>query len=633
MNVFAELKRRNVIRMAGLYLVGAWLIIQIAETLLPAFDVPGWVLRATIILLAIGFLPALVFAWIFELTPEGLKRDGEVTPDQSVAPQTGRRMDLLTLAGVLVLLAVIAADRFWPRHMPTMTDAGAPVAVSATADEGMNADAARAAAVPAAPAVSSKSIAVLPFADLSPQRDQEYFSDGMSEEILNALAQVNDLKVAGRTSSFYFKGKDQSLQTIGSALGVANILEGSVRKQGERVRITAQLIQVADGFHLWSETYDGDMSDVFELQERIARAITGELQIILQGDQQQRLVPVATDSPEAYALYLQATAVFNRRDGPQLAGAIDLLQQALRLDPNFARARSRLGALYALAPQYAGADFHRSNAAAIEQAKAAIELNPDFAEPYAVLGQSEGSMRQYAAALHSFQRAVDIDPGDALSNFWMATTLRSTGYQRRSVEFLDRALAIDPLLPNALMWRGAAYVETGELAQAERLLGLADESGLSNVGVGLTRLEAARGNTSAAIAQLARGLEVFMSQFPPGTALKVAQGSFGSTADRAEALQIIETYLATDPEVVAGAVPYALMRLQQPQRAFEVMLEGPTDADVLLFFGLWGAEGIETRRAPQFPDFLQQIGLAQTWDEFGPPDLCRKNADGLYVCD
>ena len=234
-------------------------------------------------------------------------------------------------------------------------------------------------------AEGAPSIAVLAFADLSPAKDQEYFSDGISEEILNALARVKGLKVAGRTSSFHFKGRNEDLHAIGAALGVQNVLEGSVRKQGNRVRITAQLIEAKDGFHLWSRTYDGELTDVFELQERIARAITEELKVVLQGDPRARLAPVATRNPEAYALYLQATAIFNRRDGSRFADAISQLDQAVVLDPGYARAHSRLAALHAVTPSYSARDVKASLAAAEKHARRAIELDAGLAEPHAVL--------------------------------------------------------------------------------------------------------------------------------------------------------------------------------------------------------------------------------------------------------
>ena len=201
---------------------------------------------------------------------------------------------------------------------------------------------------------------MLAFADLSPQHDQDYFSDGIAEEILNALAQVKDLKVAGRTSSFSFKGKNEDLRIIGATLGVAHVLEGSVRKQGDKVRITAQLIRSKDGFHLWSETYDGDLKDVFALQERIAQSITEKLAVVLSGKQAAQLVNAGTSNPEAYALYLKATATFDKRDGAHMPEAIKQLQQAVALDPGYARAYSRLATLQAILPTYVPSELaHR----------------------------------------------------------------------------------------------------------------------------------------------------------------------------------------------------------------------------------------------------------------------------------
>jgi TolB-like protein len=631
MSFLAELKRRNVIRMAGLYLVGAWLVLQVAETLLPIFDTPGWVLKALVVLLALGFFAALIFSWIYELTPDGLKRERDLPAGTVRLEGTTRKLDL----AIIVLLIAVAALTLWQptlkRESPDAAAAGSQAAAPAVVTQ------VQSESPPAAgrerPAVVEKSIAVLPFVNMSADADNEYFSDGISEEILNALTKVRDLKVAGRTSSFQFKGRNEDLSEIGAALGVAHVLEGSVRKQGDRVRITAQLIHASDGFHLWSETYDGELSDIFELQERIARAITGKLEVILQGDQQQRLVPVATDSPEAYALYLQATGIFNRREGASFAAGIEMLQQALRMDPNFARAHARLGALHALAPQYAAADLNRSIAASIEHANAAIALDPKLAEAYGVLAQSQGASRQYLAARESYERALALDPDDVLSNFWMATSLITTGYRQRGDEYLDRVLVIDPLLPIALMWRGSRHAFVGELVEAERLLRRADSFGLSNVGIGLSYLAEQRGNPQQAIDKLARGIERFLTAFPPGAARIIAEGSLGDESQRVAALQMVDDYLAADPEVVAGAVPYALIRLGQPQRAFEVMARAPTDSDPLILFLLWSPMGTEARSLPEFSAFVRKIGLTRVWDAFGPPELCRKHAEGEYTCE
>jgi TolB-like protein len=245
MSFLAELRRRNVIRMAGLYLVGAWLVTQVAATLLGVFEAPAWVMKAIVGVLAIGLFPAIVFAWVFELTPEGLKRDSEVPAEQSIAPQTARKMERMILVLFAAALAFFVFDRFV--LAPKREAASVATALQGARDEA---------------AITDKSIAVLPFVDMSQGRDQEWFGDGLAEEILNALAKTPDLQVSARTSSFRYKGSKLAVPEIARELGVAHVLEGSIRSTPQRIRVTAQLIRAADGFHLWSQTYDRDPSDV-----------------------------------------------------------------------------------------------------------------------------------------------------------------------------------------------------------------------------------------------------------------------------------------------------------------------------------------------------------------------------------
>ena len=310
--------------------------------------------------------------------------------------------------------------------------------------------------------------------------------------------------MAGRTSSFHYKGKNEDLRTIGQTLGVANVLEGSVRKQGNRVRITAQLVQASDGFHRWSKSYDGELTDVFELQERIARDLTGELQVVLQGEQQARLVPVATRNPEAYALYLQATAIFNRRDGDRFHDAIAQVEQAIRLDPGYARAHSRLATLQALLPAYVTGEAEAAQAAAEAHARRASALDPALAEPHAVLGLVLSQRRRHLEALAALRQALALEPDDVTANFWYAATLTETGYLRRGTEVLDRVLSIDPILPNALMWRGQNALIDGDLELAERLMRRAQDLGLTYVGLGLSAVADARGQRAEAGAPAGR---------------------------------------------------------------------------------------------------------------------------------
>jgi len=480
----------------------------------------------------------------------------------------------------------------------------------------------------------NRSIAVLPFVNMSSDQEQEYFSDGISEEILNALAKVDGLKVAGRTSSFFFKDKNENLTTIGKTLGVAHVLEGSVRKQGEKVRITAQLIRAKDGFHLWSETYDGDLKDVFALQENIARAITDKLQVILQGDQKIGLVKAGTTNTEAYSLYLQATAIFNRREGARFAEAIEMLKKALTLDPGYSRAHSRLAALYSVNSNYVGGLAFSKALPLIERhARLATEIDPSLAEPFAALGSAWGERRKFLQSEEAFSRALKLDPNDVTANFWQATQLIRTGYMREGTAALDRTLALDPLLPNALLWRARIHVFDGELEKGERMLRLAAEGGHAFVGIGQNKLDIARGDRAAAINSLTQGLAgYFTSAFPAESAALFAKACYGDVEARKQTLALMDAYLAGKPDYIAGVVPYVLMRSGDVGRGLRLAQDKPTSNDSMVLSEMFRRNS-EVRGAPEFPEFARRSGLAAFWDAKGPPDHCRKNDKGDYTCE
>ncbi|HVN33279.1 MAG TPA: protein kinase [Thermoanaerobaculaceae bacterium] len=484
----------------------------------------------------------------------------------------------------------------------------------------------------AQPAAAMPSIAVLPFVNLSSDKEQEYFSDGITEELVDALARVKGLKVAGRASSFHFKGKNEDLRTVGEALGVTSIVEGSVRKQGNQVRITAQLIKVADGFHLWSRTYDGDLANVFDLQEKIARAITSELRVVLQGDQQTRLVPVATRNPEAYALYLQATAIFNRRDSERYPDGIAEMEQALRLDPAYARGWSRLATLWGLTHAYQPNDPQSALAAADQAAHRAIELDPSLAEPQAVLGLVSSSRRQFLEADPAYRRALELDPDDVTANFWFATHLIIEGYVRRGSEHLDRALAADPMYPNALNWRSLTALIEGDLDLAERLSSRARDAGLAYVGIAVSYIAEQRGRPQEALARLTEGLSAGAHELPDGAIETIARGALGDVQARGQALALIDRYLASRPAVVSGTVPYALIRLGRPAEALEVLARGPTGNDALPLPTLWLSLGRDARTLPGFSEAARRIGLVEVWEREGAPDMCRRVEPGKYTC-
>src|SRR5437870_11102260 len=331
MSFFTELKRRNVIRFAGLYLVGAWLLVQVAGTVLPMFGAPDWLPRSIVILLAIGFLPALIFSWVFELTPQGLKRDEDVRPEESIAPQTARRMNRMIIAVLVLAVAYFAVDKFALNPRREKSAAG----VSSSESN-------------AAP--NAKSVAVLAFANLSDDKGSEYFSDGISEELLTVLQKIPGLHVAARTSAFSFKGKNATAQEIGEKLGVAHLVEGSVRKSGNGVRIAARLTRANTGEELWSENFTRDLKDVFAVQTELAQTIVAQLRGQLTDGaadpaakaaiqaQVQAAEKGGTKNVEAHQYYLQGRFYANRHSEKGAGEALAEYQLAVEIDPSFALA-------------------------------------------------------------------------------------------------------------------------------------------------------------------------------------------------------------------------------------------------------------------------------------------------------
>jgi TolB-like protein len=443
LSLFGELKRRNVFRMAGLYVVGAWLVVQVAETVLPAFDVPGWVLRALIILLAIGFLPALVVSWLFELTPEGVKRDVEVVPERSIAPATGRRMDRWMLAGIAVILLLIMAEWFWPAEQ------GVPV----LSREG-----------------SGASIAVLPFVNMSPDEENDYFADGIAEELLNVLVGVEGLRVASRTSAFLFNGTTTPVPEIARMLEVGHVLEGSVRKQGQRVRITAQLIHAASDSRLWSETYERDLTDIFRVQEDIARAITRALEDAL-GVRRVSVAPLTTDLP-AYERFLRGRSRFYRRI--ELDGAISDLEFAVERDPAFAEAWAYLGA----ANHVTSAGWPSERDREVMRARAplaadrALALKPDLAIALAVKGDAlfrQGESSRMMEGLELLEQAADLAAADTSARLWLGLSWLDLGFVDRALPHLLEARRSDPMVPINQGYLGLARATLGDVSEGGRL--------------------------------------------------------------------------------------------------------------------------------------------------------------------
>jgi TolB-like protein/Tfp pilus assembly protein PilF len=593
-NLFEELKRRKVFKVGAAYLVVAWLAVQAASIGFPAFEAPPWTLRVFILVTLLGFPLAVVMAWIFDATPGGVQLD-------PVRQGTKR------VVGTALLLAALALVWFF-RGQAYKAPETAPPPVAEAAQK------------PATPAIDPKSIAVLAFADFSPKKDQEYFSDGMAEEILNALARVDGLKVAGRTSAFSYKGRNVDLRTVGRELGVAHVLEGSVRKQGQQVRITAQLIRTDDGTHLWSQTFDGDLDNVFKLQEEVARAITDQLQIVLEKDQ--RLVPVATNNSEAYALFLKATATFDKRDSTHMAEAAKQLEEAVRLDPNYARAWSRLAAVYAILPTYTGTESSLMLPQVTAAARRAIELDKTLAEPWAVLGlaNSQGNEDHLVSRAH-FEKALAINPDDITTNFWFGLTLGRTGYQKAGIQRVEHALAVDPMVPNVMRWRGVYALRYGDIDTAEQFLKRAQAAGLAIAGRELAELAARRGDRAEAARLWQLGTGNLIRFLPPEANTVVPAGLFnGSAEERERACALLEKY-AEDNKTVSGLVPLMLAQMGRGAQALDVARHkvNGDDSDFMVY--LFSPSGASLRALPDYPAFIEAEGFPALWAKYGPPDF------------
>jgi TolB-like protein/Tfp pilus assembly protein PilF len=453
MSLITELKRRNVLRMAGLYLVGAWLITQVAGTVLPMFGAPDWLPRSIVILLLIGFVPTLVFSWIYELTPEGIRRDADVTPEQSIAPQTARRMDHMIIVVLICALVYFGIDKFVLAPQREAQRNASPPA-SAAREKAGSPDAAQRNPGPVAPtaaaaALPEKSIAVLPFENLSDDKANAYFAEGMQDEILTRLAGIADLKVISRTSTRRYESRPDNLKTVAAELGAAHILEGSVQKAGESVRVNVQLIDARTDTHLWAQTFDRELKNVFVVETEVAQQIADVLKARMSPQEAQALTRAPTENSAAYDHFLRAEFQLHRAwssfEDADYAAADGEFEQAIALDPNFALAYARR-AFNQLGRHWS---YGRLGAQRLLEVRSwidrALALAPDLASAYSALGYFHywGS-RDYEPALAAFARAVQLAPNsvDALSGTGFIQ--RRLGHWSQALESLQRAIAISP---------------------------------------------------------------------------------------------------------------------------------------------------------------------------------------------
>jgi adenylate cyclase len=416
---FAELRRRNVYKVAVAYAVISWLSIQAASILLPTFEAPAWVMKALVVFLALGFAASVFVAWAFEMTPHGMKRTEDVLPNE-VIPQWSKRK----FGALIVTVAVIAAGLFVYQLTRQSSSTNGP-----TAD--------------------NKSIAILPFDNLSRDPDNAFFAEGVQDEILTRLAKVADLKVIARTSTQRFKSAPPDLRDIAKQLGVMNILEGSVQKSNDQVRVNVQLINALTNAHLWAEIYDRKLSDIFIVQSDIAKTVADTLQAKLTGSEKQMMAAQPTNDTAAYELYHKGRSFWERRSGDNIPKSIAFFEQAIARDPNYALAYSGLAKSYILLPFFTGADRHEASLKAKEAALKALRLDPNLAEAHIALGKVLFfSDIDLPGAVREYKRGIELQPNDATAHHWYGNdTLAALGRFEEAIAEGKRAVELDPLSP------------------------------------------------------------------------------------------------------------------------------------------------------------------------------------------
>jgi len=434
MSFFEELTRRNVVKMAVLYLVAAWLTLQIADVLFANLGAPEWAFGLALGLLILFFFPALIFSWVYELTPEGVKREEDVDRSQSVTGATGRKIDTLIIVLLVLAIASVGLDRLFPETMVDGEQASAGEAVPAATTSAANTQ-----------SIDDKSVAVLPFANRSARDDDAFFVDGIHDDILTQLARLGSLTVISRTSVEKFRGTSQSMKEIGAVLGVKNILEGGVQRAGDRVRINVQLIDVATDTHLWADIYDRELStaNIFAIQSEISTAIAEALQAALSPEEQTLLAEQQTQNMAALEAYFLGQQAKTKRTAASMLDAEEHYKRAIALDPDYALALVGLADTYNLQIAYNGRPQQEQYALARPFVERALEINGRLGEAYIAMAGITDDNPEEAEAL--FKKGIELAPGYAQGRHWYGGTLMGLGRTAEALVQLEHAVRLDPM--------------------------------------------------------------------------------------------------------------------------------------------------------------------------------------------
>ena len=565
----------------------AWLVMQVADVILNNIEAPGWVFHVLLLFLAVGFAFAMFFAWAFELTPERLKREHEVDRTQSITANTGRKLDYAIIGILLLALGYFSYDKFFLSG--SREAANLEVALG------------QAKAAPAEPAETDKSIAVLPFVNMSDDTSNEYFSDGLSEELLNLLAKIPELRVIARTSSFAYKGKDVQISDVARDLNVANILEGSVRKDGNQVRVTAQLIRTDDSSHLWSETYDRTLDNIFAIQDEIAEAVVDELKITLLGEAPK----IRETDPQAYALFLQGRHHGNNGSLDQQKLAVGMYKQVLDIDPGYADAWAEMGRSYANLAYTGNMSSEQGFLPAIEALDKAISLDPENAAAYSRLGWVAMARNHLHVAAKHLQLALELEPGSTIVLGNASQLLAVLGRFDEAKALDQMVMTLDPANPNSYSNASFPFYYSGDL---DRTIELTETTLRLNPGywgadylIGASLL--AKNESEAARTAFDReNWELFRT-----LGLALASHSLGQESESESALgHLRDVAEVAQPSLVATAYAW----VGNADAAFEWLEKALNIQDSFLTGCLYDPLFVKLHDDPRWPIFWEKVGLS-----------------------
>ncbi|MDX1460698.1 MAG: hypothetical protein R3348_06530 [Xanthomonadales bacterium] len=606
MSFLEELKRRNVIRVAIAYAVAAWLLLQLTDVLVDLLGLPETAGKFVVLLLVIGFPLALFFAWAFEMTPEGIRREADVDRSESITHVTGRKLDR-TIIAVLALAVVFFIYDKYSAPEPGM---GSEPFSASSEKSGLSAEDEKRALTPVEP-----SIAVLPFLNISNDPEQEYFSDGIAEELLNLLVRVDGLKVASRTSSFVYKGENLNIPAIAEELKVNHILEGSVRKAGNRVRITAQLIDTSDDRHLWSDTFDRELDDIFAIQDEIANSIVDALKSELGIGLESISVEATTQNLDAYDLYLKGRGLFLARQN--LPTSTEMLEKATQLDPNFADAWETLAAAESVSASWLAGDGIDHHARARAAAEKALELDAGLSMAYAVLAQTPMPDWTHLWAIEQLDTAIRNDPKNATAYLWRAMNFLELGHFDRALADFEACLAIDPGYLNCKQHMSTALLYTGKSDAAEKLFEETIEDNFHSVDDLFVSHYVKSGERMVAF--LLGNTAVFGDYSPTRDWIEAIENPGQNHSAR---IARWERWAETQgyPFCALNGVFLAL----RVDRCFGDIFRGGYRA-------IWHPDAAYFRNTPEFKALVRRYSMSY-WQEYGFPTHCRDLGDGDFEC-